>query len=139
MQQQDAFLGPVALGRRLEHVDQLHQRDVEAEYGIDAAMFLVVEEVVVDDFFLVLEVVPRPFGQDHVVDALEGGARHPRVMAHDLQVVLETPFPVLIAEPPEILELGDHLDDFVSRRPSRHSSHLLMSGSNAPEENDVSF
>ena len=34
VQQDDALLGAVALGRGLEDVDQLHQRDVEAEDGV---------------------------------------------------------------------------------------------------------
>ena len=44
MQQDDALLGAVALGGALEDVDQLHQRAVEAEDRVLAAVVAVVEE-----------------------------------------------------------------------------------------------
>ena len=111
MQKQHALLGAVALRRRLEHVRQLHERDVEPEDGVDAAVLLVVEEVVVDDLLLVFEILPRSLGQDHVVDALERRARDLGVVAHDLKVVLEAPLPVLVAKASQVLQLPDQLDD----------------------------
>ncbi len=111
MQQQHPLLGSVPLGRRLEDVDQLHQRDVETEDGVHAAVVLVVEEVVVQDSFLVFVVFPRSLQEEHVVDALERRARHLRVVPDDLEVVLEASFPVLVAEAPQVLQPADQLDD----------------------------
>ena len=90
VQQDHAPLGAVALGRALEHVHQPHQRDVEAEDGVAAAVLLVLEEVVADQPLLVVDVLFLPVRQDHVVDALErGAARHDGVLADDVQVLLE--------------------------------------------------
>jgi hypothetical protein len=55
VQQDDALLGAVAHRRALEHVDQAHQRDVEAEDRVLAVVDGVVEEVVVDDLLLVVD------------------------------------------------------------------------------------
>ena len=53
MQQQDAPLGAVALGGRLEDVDQLHQRPVEAEDGVAVLVGELGEELVAGDLLLV--------------------------------------------------------------------------------------
>ena len=54
MEEDDALLGPVSLGRRLEDVDEAHQRDVEAEDGVRAAVQFVLEEVVPRTSFFLL-------------------------------------------------------------------------------------
>ncbi len=107
VQQQHAAFGAVALGGRLEGVDQLHQRAVEA---VDAVAVLggeLGEELVADDLFLVLVDLLGAVRQDHVVEALVGGAGHLGVLAHDVQVLLERPFPVLLAIVAEIDLLAD--------------------------------
>jgi hypothetical protein len=55
---------------------------------------LVLEEVVADELLLVVDVLLGPVADDHVVDALVRVARDLRVLAHDLQVVLEGALPV---------------------------------------------
>ncbi len=125
VKQQDALLRSVPLGGGLEDVDQLHQRNIEAEDGVDPAVLLIVEEVVVGDFLLVLEVLARPLREDHVVDSLERGARHLRVVTHDLKIVLEAALPVLISKAPEVLELPDHLHDLGAGRSVAHGLYHL--------------
>src|SRR6266568_4019061 len=46
VEQDHALLGAVALGRALQHVDQAHERDVQAVDRVLAAVVLVLEEVV---------------------------------------------------------------------------------------------
>src|SRR5205085_2530492 len=79
VQQQDAPLGAVALGRRLEGVDQLHQRPLQAVDRVAVLARVVGEEAVADDLVLVLVHLLGAVGQDHVVEALVGAARHLRV------------------------------------------------------------
>jgi hypothetical protein len=62
VQQDDALLGAVAMRRGLEHVDQLHQRHVEAEHRVAPAVPLVAEEVVAHQPLLVVDVFGRPRG-----------------------------------------------------------------------------
>ncbi len=94
VQQDHAALGAVALGRAVQHADQPHERDVEPEDRVAAAVLLVLEEVVADQPLLVVDVLFLAVRQDHVVDALEGEARDGRVLADDGQVVLERAGPV---------------------------------------------
>jgi hypothetical protein len=107
VQQDDALLGPVSLRRALEDVDQLHQRHVQAEDRVPAAVGLVVEEVVADEPLLVVDVFRLPVAEDHVVDALEGRAGDARVLTDDLQVFLERSLPVQLLEAGLVLEGGD--------------------------------
>jgi hypothetical protein len=58
VQQDDALLGAVALGRALEHVHEPHQRDVEAEDGVLAARCeRIVGRTVADQLLLVVDVL----------------------------------------------------------------------------------
>jgi hypothetical protein len=52
--------------------------------------------------------------QDHVVQALIGGARHFRVFAHDLQVFLEGAFPVDLSIVAEIELFADDIQNVLS-------------------------
>jgi hypothetical protein len=111
VQQDDAPLGAVARGRALEDVDEPHERDVEPEEGVLAAVLLVLEEVVADDPLLVVDVLLLAVRQDHVVHALVGGPGDLGVLPDDLEVVLERAFPVELLVFTEVLEggdLGDH-------------------------------
>ena len=78
MQQEDALLGAVAVGRGLEVVDEAHQRPVEAEHRVAAAVDGIVEQPVVGVPLVLARVVGGAVGQDHVVEPLVGVARHPR-------------------------------------------------------------
>jgi len=93
VQQNDAPLGPVAFGCRLEHVHQAHQRDVEPEHGVLAVINLVAEEVVPNQLLLVVDVLLGAVGDHHVVDALERVARDLRALTNDGQVVFEAALP----------------------------------------------
>ena len=94
VQQQHAPLGPIAVRGGLEELHQLHQRSIQAEHGISASTDRVVEEIVVDDLLPVLGVAVRAVREDHVVHALERGARHSGVSFEDLQVIREGAVPV---------------------------------------------
>jgi hypothetical protein len=107
VQEEDALLRPVSLGRALEDVHELHERDVEAVDGVLAAELGVGEEVVADELLLVVEVLRLPVRQDHVVDALVGRPRDLGVLPHDLEVVLERAFPVLFGVALAVLHLRD--------------------------------
>jgi hypothetical protein len=101
----------VALGGRLEDVDQFHERDVEAVDGVVAAGQRIVEELVVRDALLVLRVLLGAVRQNHVVDPLEGGARHAGVFADDVDVLLECAFPGQLAVAFHVLQITDHGGD----------------------------
>ena len=110
VQQDHAPLGAVALGRALQHADQPHERDVEAVDGVAPAVVLVLEEVVADEPLLVVDVLFLAVGQDHVVDALERGAGHRRVLADQVEVVLEGARPVELGVLLEVLQRRDLRD-----------------------------
>jgi hypothetical protein len=93
VQQDDAALGAVALRRALQHVHQPHQRDVETEHGVLAAVRAVLEELVPDQLLLVVDVLLDTVRQHHVVEALVRIARDLRRLANQRQVVLEGPLP----------------------------------------------
>src|SRR6185369_12221795 len=128
VEEDDALLGAVQLRGGLEDVHQLHQRDVEAEDRVAATEALVAEEVVADELLLVVDVLRLPVAEDHVVDPLEGGAGHPRVLANQIQVVLEAPLPVQLRVLLAVLELRDALDP----RALRNSRHVSSLSSGAP-------
>jgi hypothetical protein len=71
VQEDDSALGAVALGGGLEHVDEAHQRDVEAVDGVAAPVGLVAEEAVAGDLLLVVDVLlgRLPPGDLEVVEA----------------------------------------------------------------------
>ena len=127
VQQDDALLGAVALRRRLEDVDQLHERDVEAVDRVAPAVLLVLEEVVADQLLLVVDVLFLAVRQDHVVDALERGARDLRVLADDLQVVLEGAVPVQLLVLAVVLQRRDLRGQVHSRSPGwGHFDHSTL-------------
>ena len=97
MKQDHAPLWTVALGCSLEHVHQSHQRNVETEDAIFAALEFIAKEVVSDELLLVVDVFLGPEGQHHVVDTLECISRHLRALGDYLQVVFETAFPREVA------------------------------------------
>jgi hypothetical protein len=74
------------------------------------AVDLVLEEVVADELLLVVGVLLGPVPDDHVVGALEGVARHLRLLAHDREVFLEGTLPHEIAVEVEVLHGGDPPD-----------------------------
>ena len=137
VQQDHAALGAVALGRALQHADEPHERDVEAEDGVAPGVLLVLEEVVADEPLLVVDVLLLPVRQDHVVDALEGAARDRRVLANQRQVVLEAAAPVELGELLQVLERGNFGDQrggvtrLAGRFGNGHRENLLSGSAGA--------
>ena len=121
VQEQHAALGAVALGGRLEGVDQVHQRPVEAVDGVAVLGGELGEELVAGDLLLVLVHLFGAVREDHVVQPLVGGARHLGVLAHDVQVFVEGAFPVLLAIVTEVQLLADGVED---RLTCGHRCHL---------------
>ncbi len=119
VQEDHALLGAVALSRRLEDVDQLHERDVEAVNGVAPTMLLVLEEVVADQLLLVVDVLFLPVRQHHVVDALERRSRDLRVLSYDGEIILER------ARPVQLLVLAVVLK---GRDPRGQVHHRLLGG-----------
>src|SRR5712691_786665 len=113
VQEQDALLGPVAEGGRLDVVDEPHQGSVEAEDRVSAVVDGVVEEPVVDVALVMPGVLGEPVGEDHVVEPLAGVARHPRARHDDLHVVLDRPVPVPFPVALEVLLLFDEAEQRV--------------------------
>jgi CrcB protein len=116
VKEDDALFGPVALGGGFEHVNEAHQRDVEAEDGVLSPVDLVLEEVVADQLLLVVDVLFGAVADDHVVDALERVTSDLGPRANDLQVVFERPFPREVAVQREILERSNLLHHAVRAR-----------------------
>ena len=75
VQQDDAAFGAVAQGGRLEGVDQLHERPVEAVDGVAVPGGELGEELEAGDLLLVLVHVLGAVRQDHVVEPLVRRAR----------------------------------------------------------------
>src|SRR5207249_2413244 len=95
VQQEHAALGAIALSRGFKGVDQLDKGAVQA---IDAVAMLdgkISEEVVADNLLLVFINLLGAMRKNHVVKALIRRTRHVGVFADDVQILLETPLPVL--------------------------------------------
>ena len=107
VEQDDPPLGAVTLGRGVEDVHQLHERDVEPVDRVLAQSVRVVEEAVVGDPLLGIDVLVGPVGQDHVVETLVGGPGDLGILGHQVDVVLERPLPAQFAEGIQVLELSD--------------------------------
>jgi hypothetical protein len=129
VQQQHAPLGAVALGGRLEGVDQLLQRAVDAENAVAVPGGVLGEELETDHLLLELVRLLDAVAEDHVVQPLVGGARHLRVAGDDVQVFLERTLPVdlLIFREVQLLAQGGE-DGLANGR--RHRC-LLSAGSAA--------
>ena len=109
MEQDDALLGAVPFGGRLEHVHEPHERDVEAVDRVGAVPRLVLEEVVTDELLLVVDVLLGAVAHDHVVEALVRVARDLRPLTNDRQVLLERALPMQLLVQLEVLHRGDPL------------------------------
>jgi hypothetical protein len=110
VQQDDALLRAVALGRGLEHVDQPHERDVEPEDGVLAVVELVLEEVVADELLLGVGVLLGAVADDHVVATLVGVARDLGLVLDDGEVLLERPLPGELPVQVDVVEAADLVD-----------------------------
>ena len=69
------------------------------------------EKVIPDDLFLKQRVLFRPIRQDHVEDALKGIAHHFRILRDDVEIFVECPLPVLLAELLLIQARGNQLHE----------------------------
>src|SRR5258706_10134674 len=98
MKQQNSLFGAISLRGRFKEIDQLHQRPLKAENRIPAFVDWVSEKVIANVFLLELSVILGPIAEHHVIDALERVACHVRMLDHDVQVLPEAAFPVLLAE-----------------------------------------
>ena len=94
MQQDHATLRAVAVGGALEHAHQPHERNVEPEHRVPAAMRMVLEEVIAYQLLLVIDVFFLAMCQNHVVYSLKRVAGNARVPADDVEIVLEAAFPM---------------------------------------------
>ena len=119
MEENDAALRTVPLGRGLEHVHEPHERDVEAEHRVLAAVGFVAEEVEAHELLLVVDVLLGAVRNHHVVHALKRVARHVRPLADDRKVLFEAPLPGEIAVPVVVLHERDLCDHALLTRVSR--------------------
>ena len=87
------------------------------------------EEFVAGDLFLVLEHLFGAVGEDHVVEALVGGAGDFGVLAHDVEVLLEAAFPVRLAIVVQVELLAERREDGLA---DRHRCHLHEAARAAP-------
>ena len=108
------------MAARLEGVDQLHQRPVQAVDGVAVPGGEFGEELVAGDLFLVLVYVLGAVRQDHVVQPLVGGARDLGVLDDDVEVLVERPLPVLLAVVAQVRAGGGARRGSPSRWPSQY-------------------
>ncbi len=125
VQQQDALLRAVALRRRLEDVDHLHQRLLEPVDGVGALVLDIVEELVAQCLALVLGVLLHTVRHDHVVHALERRARDARATHDQLEIVVEGPRPVQLLKLFDVLPGPNEGNDVVG---GAHESSCSRSG-----------
>src|SRR5262249_8476974 len=71
----------------------------------------------------------RTVREDHVVEALVSGPRHLRVLAHDVQVLLQGPLPVLLPVVTEVDLLAHRAEDLLAG--GHHGSSPFSSGAGA--------
>ncbi len=116
MEQYDALLRAIAARRRLEYVDELHERKIEPVERVLAVADRVLEKAIVDDLLLVLRVLLEPVGQYHVVEPLERGVGHLRISLDRVHVVGEAALPVELLVALDVVELLDHLHQVLDLR-----------------------
>ncbi len=112
VEEEDATFGAVAVGGGLEDVDEAEEGFFEAEDGIVAVLDGVIEEVVAGDLFLVDDGFLGAEAEDHVVEALIGGAGDLGVGPDDVEVFGEGAVPVGFLVFGEVLaggEFGDQI------------------------------
>ncbi len=114
MQQQHALFDAIALRGAFESVDQHAEGLVETEHGVFAMIFRVAEEGVADVALAKRLVGLAAVRHDHVVHALEGVSRYAGLAANQVEILFESPLPILAAELVEILSFGDEGNDFAS-------------------------
>ena len=90
VQEQDAPLRSVAVGGALEDVDQVDQGPFQAEDGVLAVVFRVLEELVADQLLLVDHDLLGAVADDHVVDPLVGRAGHLGIALDDVEILGRT-------------------------------------------------
>jgi hypothetical protein len=122
VQQQHATLGAVAQRGALEHVDQIHQRLLEAEDRIVPVVDRIVEELVANELLLVDDDLLGAEAEDHVVEPLVRIPRDLRIPGDDVEILGERSGPVLLLVFRQVLAAGD-LGDQV--RSGRHAVSLL--------------
>ncbi len=98
------------MGRGFEHVNQAHQWDVQPVDGVGLMIRFVAEKVISNEPFLVVDVLLGPMADDHVVHTLERVARDLRLVAHDLEVILEGTLPIQIPIQIVVLHFRDRID-----------------------------
>jgi len=122
VQEEHAPLGPVALRRALEDVDQAHQGLLEAEDGVLAIEGQVLEELEADVLLLVDDDLLGAVAEDHVVEALIGAPGDLGVTADDIEIFGEGAVPVLLLIVRQVLAAGDHRDQIRSGGHKRYPS-----------------
>jgi hypothetical protein len=120
MQQQHAAFDAEAVGGGLDVRNELGQRLIEAEDRVLALVHRIIEEPIVRDVFADLGAGFAAVRQHHVVHALVGIADRERMVLDQLEVVLQTTFPMELAVLAGIDSLLDQVE-VVSFRRRRHS------------------
>jgi hypothetical protein len=94
VEQDDSLLWSIALRCSVQHVNQAHQGDVQAEDRVFPVLDWIFEERITNQPLLVVDVFLFAVRDYHVVKALERVARNLRFVSNDLKVLFEGAFPV---------------------------------------------
>jgi hypothetical protein len=111
--QDDALFWAVTLRGGLQHVHEAHERDVEPEDGVSAAVDGIREERIALEALLIVDVLLFAVTHDHVVKALKRIARDLRALTHHLQIFLEASLPMQVSIRVVVLKGSDARDHLV--------------------------
>ena len=114
VQEQDAPLGPVAVGGAHQDVDKVHQRPFQAEDRVLAVVFRVLEELVAEHLLLVDHDLLGAVADDHVVDPLVGRSGDLGIVLDDIEIFGERAGPVFLLIVVQVLATGDQGDQIRS-------------------------
>src|SRR5690606_9868329 len=95
----------------LERIDQLIERIIQTEHGVVAVAFGIVEEAVMQLLLATRFADFHPVRGDHIVQPLEGVARHLGPLADNVQILGECSFPGFAAELFQVLSGADQRND----------------------------
>ena len=114
MQEQHAPLGSVAVGGTHQDVDQIHQGSFQAEDGVLAVIFRVLEELVAERLFFVDHDLFGAVADDHVVDPLVGRPGDLGIVLQDIEIFRERAGPVFFLIVVQVLTTTDQGDQLRS-------------------------
>ncbi len=114
MQEQHSPLGSIAVGGALEDVDEIDQGPFQAEDGVLAVIFRILEELVAEHLLLVDHDLLGAVADDHVVDPLVGRPGDLGIALHDIEILGERAGPVFFLIVVQVLATGDQGDQIRS-------------------------